>query len=149
MAMNIPVNLMATAVPPTQVQTAAAIESVTASMIQPAMGSAGARGATADGGAGSSAGKGQAEQRVKALMQQSSSASAAITPDRAEPNSVVTAQASPASAQQKQPAEKASVPQVRQQPQSELDRYAPPNPLPTAPILQLAASYATLVERTG
>jgi hypothetical protein len=85
MAMNIPVNLMATAVPPTQVQTAAAIESVTASMIQPAMGSAGARGATADGGAGSSAGKGQAEQRVKALMQHSSSASAAITPDRAEP----------------------------------------------------------------
>jgi hypothetical protein len=31
---------------------------------------------------------------------------------------------------------------------SELDRYAPPNPLPTAPILQAAAAYAASRKET-
>lgn len=64
--------------------------------------------------------------------------------DKAEPNSIVVAQTGAPNRAAPQSVAKAEQPMREVCPQSELDRFAPPNPLPTAPILQLAASYAAL-----
>jgi|GEM_PF-3727250 len=59
--------------------------------------------------------------------------------DRAEPKSVVTAQTAPP---QKQSPDRPEQAQEGAGRPSELDRYAPPDPLPTAPILLAASAYA-------
>ena len=147
MALNIPVNLMSTAIPPVQPTSAANSNSeISIAAIQPATTGADARGAATDGG-----GMNNSNAEQKALMfKQRTTQGAASTPDKAEPKSVVTAQTTPtsltpAASAPTQSVEKTKTPQAQNaRPQSELDPYAPPNPLPTAPILELAASYAKL-----
>lgn len=150
MALNIPVNLMATALPPTQAQTApdATVNSTTLTSIQPASGGAASRGTASDGGAGSGA-NGSSAQQFQAVLRRAQSAPAQTTPDRAEPKSIVTAQTAPPQPKAAEQPAKAQTPQTEVTIRSELDRFAPPNPLPTAPILQLAASYAALTNQAA
>ena len=138
MALNIPVNLMNTTVPPTQSADAKNTANLTA--IQPTAGNTDAtdaRGTASDG-----MNRGSSEQLALIFQQRTTQA-----PDKADPKSVVTAQTQSDGQEPKQAVtevELAKIPTPDTPRQSELDRYAPPNPLPTAPILQLAASYAAL-----
>ena len=145
MALNIPVNLMNTAAPPIQSSATsdAANSTNTVTTIQPTSSSASTCDTGAEGG-----GMNRESAQQKALMiQQRVTLRLPAAPDKAEPKSVVAAQAD--RAKPEQPIEKAET--LTKTPdglrQSELDRYAPPNPLPTAPILQLAASYAALTKQ--
>lgn len=70
-------------------------------------------------------------------------------PARAEPKSLVNAQTIPSPFVTVEPQPKSEQPAVLAKTASELDRYAPPNPLPTAPILKLAESYAALTHRAA
>ncbi|MGJ8597286.1 hypothetical protein [Sulfitobacter sp.] len=142
MALNIPVNLMNTAAPPIQSTGTGtlATDTVSVSAVQPTSAGANTRGTTADGGG---LNKGSAEQQAL-IFKQRAAHSDVKSPDKAEPKSVIAAQT-----QTDQPvrltAEGAPANPAPIGPrQSELDRYAPPNPLPTAPILQFAASYAAI-----
>ncbi len=138
MALNIPVNLMNTVTPLSQPPTAVGTEPSVAP-IQPASGSADTRNnASDDSGARSS------EQQAL-LSKRMPSTGTADTPNRAEATSIVTAQVTPKGdpSKQEQPAQTPKQASARQ---SEIDRYAPPDPLPTAPILQAAASYAAKSE---
>ncbi len=148
MALNIPINLMAGTVAPIPSPTASDTSSETDSVaaIQPASTSADARGATADGGLNSRGGSNQASQ---ILMQRFQGGSLQDAPTRAEPKSVVAAQTTPSLLVTTEPAPKTAQPAALTRTGAELDRYAPPNPLPTAPILKLAESYATLTRRAA
>lgn len=148
MAFNIPVNLMASLVAsapsPTASDTSSTASSVAA--IQPASAAASARGATGDGRSNSTASERKTSQM---FMQRVQSGVLQDAPTHAEPKSVVYAQAkrSPLVMVETQP--KTEEAAVRTMTGSELDRYAPPNPLPTAPILKLAESYAALTRRAA
>ncbi|WP_298859823.1 hypothetical protein [uncultured Sulfitobacter sp.] len=143
MALNIPVNLMNTSAPPLQTATnsGAAIAAVTT--IQPTTSSAGSSGNAFDGGG---LNKGRSEQHAL-MLQQRTTQPATKTPTQAEPESIVAAQTQPETALQQTATELPQTSKQNASRQSELDRYAPPNPLPTAPILQLAASYAALTAK--
>lgn len=144
MALNIPVNLMSTAAPALQTQTTSAATVDTAA-IQPAGAAADTRGASTGGG--NSAGSGTGQQTFLAPRK-----APQPKPDRAAPNSVVTAQAQsdlPA-AQGAKPgmdiartkaftdsvAASAATNWQQMDRPKKVDRYAPPDPLPTAPILK-------------
>ncbi len=135
MALNIPVNLMSTAVPFTHSSSVADMAAAAASLtVQPTSGGAGMGSATSGGTGGDGPSRGETAAFLR------DSGTPALQSDRAEAQSIVTAKIGPtpktdqASAQQTPAA-----PSLRA---SEIDRYAPPDPLPTAPILQAAASYA-------
>lgn len=137
MALNIPVNLMNAAVP--QIQSIGSQDALTITAIQPSAGSKGARGASSDGGGMN---RGSSAQQALLFPQRTTQA-----PDRATPKSVVTAQTQSSGQEPTGVTTNGASPKIltpETPPQSELDRYAPPNPLPTAPILQFAASYAAL-----
>lgn len=142
MALNIPVNLMNTAAPPIQPSVANDEANTTAvTAVQPTSGSATTHDTASDGGGMNR----ESAQQQALIFQQRATLKLATTPDKAEPKSIVAAQTG--GTEPAQPAEqtKAKAPDAPRQ--SELDRYAPPNPLPTAPILQLAASYAALTKQ--
>jgi len=160
MALNIPINLMSVAASPAQHTTYRAdpITGTGASgAIQPAASSAGARGASTDGSNGY--GQGPAGQQALAAKnrQHMKAAEDKPPPDRAEPKSIVTAQlenlpgatlvAFGADTERDQPEKSPEIasdivaPEAAPRRQSELDRFAPPDPLPTAPILLAAESY--------
>lgn len=147
MAYTMPVNLMTTAAPATAAHSnLSGIADVNAqTAVQPAPASTGSQSAASDHNTG-----GQASSQQQALLHQSASLTSA-QPDKAESQSIVTAQsttaAQPAAANQEHsPAlEKAMVDGLAAtQPESamqserveKLDRYAPPDPLPTAPVLK-------------
>ncbi len=142
MALNIPVNLMNTAAPPIQPSgpTNSASYSISINAAQPASASANARSAASDG-----AGMNNSSTEQQALMfKQRMTQDPVPLPDNAEPKSVAVAQTGAPNCAAPQSVEKVEQPMREVRPQSELDRFAPPNPLPTAPILQLAAPYAAL-----
>lgn len=145
MALNIPVNLMNTAAPPIQPNgpTNSASDSISINAVQPASASANARGAASDGGGMNN---NSAEQHALMFKQRMTQDPVPI-PNKAEPKSVVVAQTGAPKRTAPQSVQKAEQPTREARPQSELDRFAPPNPLPTAPILQLAASYAALTAK--
>lgn len=153
MALNIPVNLMNTAAPPAQTTTVQpnAVQTNGSSAVvavQPASASSNSRGTANDGGGMH---RNSAEQQALMFKARTTQAPAKA-PDRAAPNSIVTAQTRSAAQEPSGRAEKAisapePAPAHTTPRQSELDRYAPPNPLPTAPILQLAASYAAMTKQ--
>jgi hypothetical protein len=143
MALNIPVNLMSTVAPPTQAQSASSTaDTGDANIIQPAAKSADTRGAST--GSGSNAGYGNGHHKASIPR-----------PEGAEPKSVVSAQAQAASGNQADTTKetaigraKALIASVAAAPASrdeladrpsKVDRYAPPDPLPTAPILKTPA----------
>lgn len=148
MALNIPVNLMAGIGAPTPSQTASDTSSTTDSMtaIQPAFAGADARGATADGESNFGDSRQQTSQR---LMQRMQGDILLEAPARAEPKSVVNAQTVSSPFVTVEPQQKSEQPAVLAKTGSELERYAPPTPLPTAPILKLAESYAALTRRAA
>ncbi|MEP1766877.1 MAG: hypothetical protein ABJJ53_09620 [Sulfitobacter sp.] len=110
MALNIPVNLMATVTPQAQPPTAAPQTEITAK-VQPTSNGA----ETRHSGLENSTSRERDWYESKSQIEVASVSMTEETPDTPEPSSITS---------------------------SELDRYAPPNPLPTAPILQAAASYA-------
>ena len=144
MALNISVNLMSTVSPPKQAQSTANIAAAGADVnaIQPAGASADTRGAST--GSGADTGHGSAYQK-----------SAKRQPDSAEPKSVIRAQAQ-ADADSRTSAARemdivrnkalidgiaathTPVDELSERP-NKVDRYAPPDPLPTAPILKTPA----------
>lgn len=141
MALNIPVNLMnvlSTTTQPTQNN-----EMATVASVQPAKAGEGTQNAASHGNSGDSADRGGTAQ-FAAMLKKSSMASRTPLPDRAEPRSIVTAQGNPSEQTEDQsvPAPAAEVEDISSHRMSELDRYAPPDPLPTAPILRAATSYA-------
>ncbi|MEH6646610.1 hypothetical protein [Sulfitobacter sp.] len=144
MALNIPVNLMSTIAPPTQAQSASntAETGGDTNTIQPVAKSGNTRGAST--GSDSNAGYGTAYHKASIPK-----------PEGAEPKSVVSAQAQAASGNQIDTAKetdiartKALIASVAAAPATlneladrpnKVDRYAPPDPLPTAPILKTPA----------
>jgi hypothetical protein len=146
MALNIPVNLMSTAAYITQ--THAVASAADATVIRPASDSGGSRDTSADGGGGSTE---QANKVRRALLSKrlAGPVNAPVpAPDKAEARSVVTAQGTPSmpALVTRDPLNAggsntaSGVPETPHQ--SEMDRYAPPDPLPTAPILLAASAYA-------
>lgn len=139
MALNIPVNLMNTVASPNPVDgpNTVAVDTVTRNTVQPASAGSSTQDTTSDGG-----GMNNESNEQQALMFKQRLLN---TPDKAASKSVVEAQTDqPKQSAEVFPAPVEHRPNIEDHPQSELDRFAPPNPLPTAPILQLAASYAAL-----
>jgi hypothetical protein len=141
MALNIPVNLMNVVVPVSQ---SPAESSGGIAAIQPAAGSAANRNTSADSGSGFGAGNGGTDQQVL-MSKLRATLAKTTTPDRAEPKSIVAAQTAPVAKESgttpSQKTQSTSEPRV-----SELDRYAPPDPLPTAPILLAPSFYTAQLE---
>jgi hypothetical protein len=140
MALNIPVNLMNKLAYVTQVQSTLTAADTT--IVQPTPAGAGAYNSAANGG-GNSAGRDNTAQTQR-LSARAPAPNGDVMPDRAEPKSVVTAQGTPSmplvlSHRSSATPAPSDTPERRL---SELDRYAPPDPLPTAPILRAASAYA-------
>lgn len=138
MALNIPVNLMNATASVSQPTTTTETIDMTQT-VQPASAGTGARNAASGGGGGYATADDSLPSKTFFAKR-----AGTVTPDKAEPKSVVTAQTAST--------DKPTLPQTSQAtqsdpPVSELDRYAPPDPLPTAPILQAASNYAA--KRTG
>lgn len=113
MALNIPVNLMTAVTPLTQPPTTTTQNKITTE-VQPASDTMGAH----------NSGMGNLANGTNSWHESKDEKSTARSPENSQKS-------------QSQKSQGAS-----NQLQSELDRYAPPDPLPTAPILQAAASYA-------
>lgn len=152
MALGLPINLMSVAAPPTQSTSAPAVTDSTA--VQPAK-STGDTQDTSAGDSNSNTGNGSAQQQAFPAR-----TATQAKPDRAAPNSVVSAQAQSDQdatlAAARRQAErgvdiartKALIDSVAATPATgsallerpnKVDRYAPPDPLPTAPILKKQA----------
>lgn len=147
MAYTMPVNLMTTAAPATAAQSnLSGIANINAqTAVQPAPASTGSQSAASDHNTG-----GQASNQQQALIYKRATLTSAQL-NKAEPQSVVTAQSATAAQQtalKQEPnaaLEKAMVDSLAAtQPETagqserveKLDRYAPPDPLPTAPVLK-------------
>jgi hypothetical protein len=137
MALNIPVNLMSTAVPNNHASGPAETGTAAAGMVAPTAASARA-GDTSPRSGGGEFGQGGADRQML-MAKLRSTLAVAQRPDGAEPTSILTAQTAPAKEQAPGGPAQTSEAAPRS---SELDRYAPPDPLPTAPILLAAAAYA-------
>jgi hypothetical protein len=136
MALNIPVNLMSTLAQPALISsgTSAAPQAEGVGAVAPMKSTSHSRDSASGAGTGQDS---NSQQMLMAHMRMTLS-----VPDRAEPNSIVTAltaspQPTPVRTERSQTTSNTEGARPR-----ELDRYAPPDPLPTAPILQAAASYA-------
>jgi hypothetical protein len=140
MALNIPVNLMSTVATQSQALNPSTDAVDASATIQPTNSSANARDAASGGQTGggndlSAPTKGSATERASDGVNKKE----AKQPDETTAHALVQ---KTMDANLERTAAKAEVYG------SELDRYAPPNPLPTAPILQAAATYATASKGT-
>jgi hypothetical protein len=141
MALNILVNLMNTAAHMTQMQAVANTGAADTTAIRPASGSSGSRATSSGGGGDNNTSQGSSAQ-FALVSKRLSGMTALPAPDRAEAKSVVTAQGTPSMPVLTTPEDRGSRLDTVTPRLTELDRYAPPDPLPTSPILQAASAYA-------
>lgn len=167
MAVNLPINLMSKAAPPLQSQHLSGPSETGVTAVQPTAASA----ATRDASSGDTNGQGSSQQQALTAKRPVPPPPSQATPDNADAKSVVTAQTQNApddglaaarrfaEANQQSARTEALIQSISVAPKapalvaekketdapkaqaSELDRFAPPDPLPTAPILKAADSY--------
>lgn len=157
MALNIPVNLMGGATPPPQSQPSgeASSDSSADNTVQPTQESASSNGAATND---NSNGKGSSEQQAQTTRPRTTATNTPSDPSNADPTSIVSAQSADEQlATARRSAEyaqnvartKAMIESVAATPAAnsalldqpqKVDRYAPPDPLPTAKILKNSES---------